>query len=147
MASIERFELPDGNSAEIHRRPSHGQLTQYERRIRSAQSGDTPGMGAEDASVEVFVHQWDIRDGDGKAIPFRTASYGDVPAHVWVALVDEIAAVVDALRPADAMVGVLRALRALADAVPLHRPRITEISDELSDLSGKTRPNPEAQEE
>lgn len=147
MARIERLDHADGVQwVELHRRPSHGQIKEIERHTRTAARGDTPGMGGEEAAIRVLANAWHILDADGAPVPFGTAAVDRIPADTWLWIAEECDAILNSIRPADAIVGVLRALRSLRDAVPSeYHDRLAAMGDVVAEMAGSSRPNPETQ--
>lgn len=86
---IERFDMPDGQWADIHRRPTHGQMKQIEKFTRKA-IADEEWLSTQDALVLTLVDKWSFDK------PVSREAIDEMP-HAIIALIsDELNKVVEA---------------------------------------------------
>lgn len=142
---IARFTLPGDQWADLHRRPTHGQMRQIAKWTQAAvDSGDY--LGVEDALILTLIDSWSVQGSDGKPLPLRRESLDDLPQDVSSRLADELQAITDTIRPDVAGAEVSRRIRALVTtaADDKDRARLTRIADDFDKVMGIS-PNPTSQ--
>ena len=92
---IQRFDLPDGQWADLHRRPSHGQLKVIEKMTRKA-IADEEWLSTQDALVITLVDKWLVRDSDGRDLPLSREGINEAPHQVIHLLAEELNKVTEA---------------------------------------------------
>lgn len=143
---ITRFALPDGQWADIHRRPSHGQMKQITKWTQAAIDSQE-WLDTEDALLLTLVDSWHVVDADGKDIPLKRESLDGVPQEIITRLSDELQVVTDAIRPDVAGADVSRRLHNLADRVvadPKDKAQMVKLAAEFDKIMGLS-PNPKSQ--
>lgn len=144
--SIEHFDLPDGQSAEIQRRPSHGQMKEIERLTRKAIADDL-ALQVEDALVLTLVTEWNVHDNEGNPLPLKRESLDRVPQDTMSLLTDELQGVTSATRPNDAIAGVITTLRGLKQRLskPAERAAMDDVIKRFREVMGVPVPNDQDQ--
>lgn len=95
---IQRFDLPDGAWADIHRRPSHGQVKAVMRAYRE-HADDGSVMDIQTISVLTLTDKWLVKDGDGREIPLSREGVESAPQEVVNALWNELTTVLEGAFP------------------------------------------------
>ena len=96
--AVEHMDLPDDQSIEIERRPTHGIIRKIARETQRAQRGQDP-LEAEDMLVINLVKAWDVKDDEGRSIELKRAEFDRVPQDTWGRIVDECTTVLEGAIP------------------------------------------------
>lgn len=136
MPDVREFRLSNGETADIHRRPSHGQMRQVVRWTQTAvDTGDL--LSTEDALVMSLVERWTVTDGDGHPVPLKREHLDDVPQSAMSELAEELQLIADSIRPESVVRDVSRRLRALAEtAAEDDRKRLVAMAGEFDAIMG-----------
>jgi hypothetical protein len=95
--AVERLELPDGQWADIERRPTHGTI----RRIgkETDRLGRTDPLAGEDVIIGNLVKDWHIMDEKGDSVPFKREDFDRIPQDVFSQISDECLTIVESAYP------------------------------------------------
>jgi hypothetical protein len=96
--SVERLDLPDGQWADIERRPTHGTM----RRISkdTGRLGRTDPLAGEDVIVANLVTDWLVRDSEGSEVPLaKREAWDRIPQETFSLVSDECLSIVEAAYP------------------------------------------------
>ena len=95
--AVQRFELPDGQWADIERRPTHGVIRKIGK--ESERLGRNDPLAGEDVIIMQLIKEWNIHDGDGNEVPLRREDFDRIPQDTFSQLSEECLTVVEAAYP------------------------------------------------
>lgn len=95
--AVERLELPEGQWADIERRPSHGTIRKIGK--ETERLGRSDPLAGEDVIIGNLVKDWHVKDENGDSVPFKRESFDSVPQDVFSLISEECLSVVESAYP------------------------------------------------
>ena len=90
---VVNIPLRDGQSADAHSRPSHGQLKKFYKAFRN--KPDAEMMDTQGDLILILCEKWDVRDGDGAQLPLSRDGIDKAPQDIVTELTDKLSEFLD----------------------------------------------------